>query len=98
MAILLVTRKNYNIASSLQSKGFRESHSSHIRLTFFIDGKKSSVFTFVSHGKKEISDGLMHQMARQVRLSHKQFCELVDCTMSEDELKEFYLKEKIVKS
>jgi len=93
----LGTRKNFNIASSLLKKGFRQTQSSHARLTFFIDGRKSSVFTFVSHGKKEISDGLMHQMARQVRLSHKQFCDLVDCSMTGDELREFYLREKIVK-
>jgi len=95
--MILGTRKNFQIAKSLSKKGFRESQSSHARLTFFIDGQKSSVFTFVSHGKKEISDGLMHKMARQVGLSHKQFCELVDCSMTGDELKEFYVKEKIVK-
>jgi len=97
MAILLGTRKNYNIAKALQRKGFRETQSSHARLTFFIDGQKSSVCTYVSHGKKEISDNLMHKMAQQVRLSNKQFCDLVDCSMSGDDLREFYIKEKIVK-
>lgn len=91
------TRKNYNIANSLLKKGFEEKQSSHTRLTYFIDGKKSSIFTVVSHGKKEISDDLMHKMAKQIKLSYKQFCDVVDCPMSKEELREFYLEEKIVK-
>lgn len=95
--MLLGTRKNTNIANSLLKKGFEEKHSSHVHLIFFIDGKKTSIFTFISHGKKEISDNLMHKMARQLRLSHKQFCELVDCSMNGEALKAFYLDEGIVK-
>lgn len=97
MAMRLGRRKNYNIANSLLKKGFEEKHSSHTHLIFFIDGKKTSLFTFISHGKKEISDELMHKMARQLKLSHKQFCELVDCSMSGQALKNFYLEEGIVK-
>jgi predicted RNA binding protein YcfA (HicA-like mRNA interferase family) len=93
----LGTRKNYNIANSLLNKGFEEKQSSHTRLIYFIDGKKSSIFTVVSHGKKEISDDLMHKMAKQMKLSYKQFCDVVDCPMSKEELREFYLEEKIVK-
>lgn len=92
----MATRKNYNIAKSLERKGFKETQSSHARLTFYVDGKKSSVFTFISHGKKEISDELMHKMARQVRLSYKQFCGVVDCSISGDDLKQYYLEQKII--
>jgi predicted RNA binding protein YcfA (HicA-like mRNA interferase family) len=95
--MLLGTRKNYIIANSLLKKGFEEKHLSHTHLIFFIDGKKTSIFTFISHGKKEISDDLMHKMARQLKLSHKQFCELVDCSMNEEALREYYLDEGIVK-
>lgn len=95
--MLLGTRKNYNIANSLLKKGFKEKHSSHTHLIYFIDGKKTSIFTFISHGKKEISDELMHKMAKQLKLSHEQFCELVDCSMSRETLREFYLDEGIVK-
>ena len=95
--MLLGTRKNYNIANSLLKKGFEEKHSSHTHLTYFIDGKKTSIFTFISHGKKEISDQLMHQMAKQLKISHEQFCELVDCSMGGETLREFYLDEGIVK-
>ncbi len=91
------TRKNYNIANSLLKKGFEEKQLSHTRLTYFIDGKKTSIFTVVSHGKKEISDDLMHKMAKQIKLSYKQFCDIVDCPMSKEDLREFYLEEKIVK-
>lgn len=95
--MLLGTRKNYNIANSLLKKGFKEKNTSHTHLIFFIDGKKTSIFTFISHGKKEISDELMHKMAKQLKLSHEQFCELVDCTMNGETLREFYLDERIVR-
>ena len=95
--MLLGTRKNYHIANSLLKKGFEEKHSSHAHLIFFIDGKKTSIFTFISHGKKEISNDLMHKMARQLKLSYKQFCELVDCSMNGETLMEYYLDEGIVK-
>ena len=39
----------------------------------------------------------MHKMAKQIKLSYKQFCDVVDCPMSKEELREFYLEEKIVK-
>ncbi len=93
----MVTRKNYNIANALLKKGFEEKQSSHTRLIYFIDGKKTSVFTVVSHGKKEIGDDLMHKMAKQINLSYKQFCDVVDCSMTKEALREFYLEEKIVK-
>jgi hypothetical protein len=97
MAMSLGTRKNYNIANSLQKKGFEEKQSSHTRLIYYIDGKKTSIVTFISHGKKEISDELMHKMARQINLSYKQFCDVVDCPMTKEALREFYLDEGIVK-
>ena len=68
-----------------------------MHLIFFIDGKKTSISTFVSHGKKEISDELMHKMARQLRLTHNQFCNLVDCSMSGKDLRDFYVTSKIVR-
>lgn len=90
------TRNNHNIANSLQKKGFEKKQSSHTHLIYFIDGKKTSLFTVVSHGKKEIGDGLMHQMAKQIKLPYKQFCDVVDCPMSKEKLREFYLEKKIV--
>ena len=95
--MLLGNRKNYDIANSLLKKGFEEKQASHRQMIIFINGQKTSIVTFISHGKKEISDELMHKMARQLRLSHKQFCELVDCSMNGETLKEFYLDEGIVK-
>ena len=55
--------------------------------TFFhlwVDGKKTRVYTKVSHGEKEIPDNLLGAMARQLNLNKKQFLELVDCPLTHD--------------
>jgi hypothetical protein len=42
--------------------------------------------TKTSHGStKDLGDGLLKEMARQVRISKVQFLDLVDCPMSRDQ-------------
>lgn len=78
--------KTARIRSSLQKKGFVASEGDH---TFFHyingDGKKTAVMTKISHGKSEISDPLIGQMAKQVNLSKNQFMDLVNCPLSKEE-------------
>jgi predicted RNA binding protein YcfA (HicA-like mRNA interferase family) len=67
------------IATGLQQKGFRLRDNDHSFFHLYVNGKKTSVYTKISHGEKEIHDGLLGTMARQVRLSRKQFNELIEC-------------------
>ena len=48
-------------------------------------GKKTDVMTCVSHGRRSenIGSGLIGKMARQCRLSKKDFLDLVDCPLDE---------------
>ena len=48
-------------------------------------GKKTIVRTKTSHGSREIDDNLLAQMAKQCKLSNKDFGLLVDCPLSRDE-------------
>lgn len=54
--------------SNMVSKGFRPREGDHTFLVFYKDGKKTCIFTKVSHGGsggRELDDHLIHQMAKQ---------------------------------
>ncbi len=71
------------VDKGLLKKGFVKSERDHTYYTFHTtSGVKTSVFTKVSHGAREISDNLLSKMSRQVRLSRSEFDELIDCTIS----------------
>jgi hypothetical protein len=50
-----------------------------------VDGKKTPIYTKISHGEREIRDKLLGVMARQLRLTRLQFLELIDCKLTEPE-------------
>jgi hypothetical protein len=81
---------NHRIQIALMRKGFSLKMSGHIKLTFRYNGRDTSIRTWVSHGKKEISDRLLGIMAEQIYLSHQQFEDLVDCTLGKCELAALY--------
>lgn len=76
------------VAAALTLKGFKRAEGDH---TFFIyyshAGKKTPVRTKTSHGSghKDISDNLVSQMAKQCKLTTKEFRDLVDCPLSRQE-------------
>jgi len=92
----MTSRNKNDIETSLQKKGFkREIHKkNHIVFRYFSsDGKKRRIITLLSHSGKSIGDPLLSQMARQCKLSKKEFLNLVDCTLNGPEYEEI-LKEK----
>src|SRR5579863_4648319 len=68
-----------DVAGGLESKGFRRENSKDVHYRLYVDGKKTVIYTMISHGEKEIHDGLLGTMARQVKLSRRQFNDLIDC-------------------
>lgn len=92
----MTTLKVRTVLSGLEKKGFLESKArarDHKFLIFYVNGKKTSIYTKVSHGSNEIDDYLINQMSIQVRLEKKQFIDLVSCPFSvEDYLKELTAK------
>lgn len=71
------------LVAGLTRKGFVRRENDHTFLHLYVGGRKTAIYTKVSHGAKEISDKLLGVMARQVRLSRQQFLALVDCRLSE---------------
>ena len=78
-------RKAREVITGLGKKGFRKRENDHTYLTLWVDGRKTAVWTKVSHGEKEIHDRLLAVMARQICLSRQQFLDLVDCPLTEVE-------------
>ena len=85
------------IETSLSKKGFVLKQSHHRFYTLYIDGKRTSIRTRLSHGAKEYDDHLLGQMSKQVKLTKEQVLELIDCPMSEERYKEILIDSGFVK-
>jgi predicted RNA binding protein YcfA (HicA-like mRNA interferase family) len=70
------------VAANLTSKGFTTLEGDHTFYRLYVDGKNTGIRTKISHGEKEIHDGLLAQMAKQTKLVKKEFLELVDCPLT----------------
>lgn len=77
--------KRRDVESSLTLKGFRRVEGDHAFFIYYSEtGGKSPVRTKTSHGSgnKDISDALISQMAKQCKLTSKDFVDLVTCPLS----------------
>ena len=74
-----------DVRGALAKKGFEDRQGDDVFYHLHVDGKKTKIWTKISHGAKEIHDRLLGAMARQLRLTGGQFRELVECPMSESD-------------
>jgi predicted RNA binding protein YcfA (HicA-like mRNA interferase family) len=83
----LSVRAKRDVEVALKKKGFKQDEGDHHWFFFWTaDGKKTTVRTKTSHGStKDLGDGLLKEMARQVRVSKVQFLDLIDCPMSREQ-------------
>jgi predicted RNA binding protein YcfA (HicA-like mRNA interferase family) len=77
--------KAREVIGGLEKKGFERRDGKDIFLHLKVNGLKTAVFTKVSQAEKEIHDGLLAAMARQLRLSRRQFDDLVRCPLDAPE-------------
>jgi hypothetical protein len=70
------------IRGALLKKGFAEMKSHHIFFHLYVDGRKTNVMTFHSHGAHECNDYLLGRMAKELRLSRAHLDDLIDCSLS----------------
>lgn len=75
-----------DVDASLRNKGFVHKEGDHdFYIYHTMDGLKTRIHTKTGHGKSfDISDHLLSQMARQVKLSSTEFKDLIDCPLSQD--------------
>ena len=78
-------RKQADVEKSLLNKGFQAGGGDHNYFFYYSKaGKKTIVRTKTSHGSREIDDNLLALMARNCKLSNKDFGLLIECPLSRD--------------
>lgn len=91
--------KTRDVKKALSSKGFKEKKErDHFYYFFYYKGKKTSVFTKISHAQREIGDNICSQMAKQTRLTNGQFRKFVDCHLTETAYIDTLIRGKVLDS
>ncbi len=80
------TYKTRVIESALSKKGFRKKESHHKKYTLYVNGKMTSIYTFVSHGTKDYGDNLLNKMKNQLYISREELNDLIDCPLKHEDL------------
>ncbi|MFC0513842.1 hypothetical protein ACFFGT_06515 [Mucilaginibacter angelicae] len=82
-------RKPLDIEKALLKKGFVKDGESHHRYYYLVvDGKKTDLYTYLSHGKNSVDYGpkLMGKVKNQLRFTDSNKAELfLDCPMSKEQ-------------
>lgn len=79
-------RRRDVVVSGLVRKGFEQSDGDHIFLFYRgLDGRKTAIRTKLSRGSSHrgVSDVILSQMAKQLRLTNKSLLALVDCSLDQ---------------
>ena len=78
-------RKTKDIKATLSSKGFKSEERDHSYFFLYVDDRKSSIRTKISHGSKEYGANLLSMVARQLHLSNSQLYDFLDCPLGHEE-------------
>lgn len=78
------TRPAADVERALLDKGMERDDTHHHMFRKTVEGV-TRIVTRISHGATEIDDGLGKLMANQCCLQLREFWDLVDCPLSEDE-------------
>ncbi len=83
----MAVRSKRDVEAGLKKKGFRQADGDHHWFVYWtVEGKKTTVRTKTSHGAtKDLGDGLLNEMSRQLRIGKPQFLGLVDCPVDQHE-------------
>lgn len=78
------------LRKQLNRKGFEQKSGKQDHITYFlhINGRKTSVFVFWSHGDRELSEGIQGYIRREMHLTKKQFDSFVDCSLGKNQYAE----------
>jgi len=89
-----MTVKSSKLQKALSAKGFQKSTSKHHHkfYIFYCDGKKTDIYTFISHGANhDISPAILSKIKKQLLLdSMGQLMDLIECPLTKDDLERIY--------
>lgn len=82
------SRSKTKVIGSLEKKGFKATREKkHTHYVYFdLQNKLTTITTSISHNsKKDLGTPLISSMASQVKLTKNQFCQFVDCDLSQQQ-------------
>jgi len=79
--------KREDIKTALCKKGFIGKPGDHNYFHLYVDGKRSNVFTYLSHGSgyREYGDELIDCVKDEMRITKPEFLRFIDCALNGDE-------------
>lgn len=92
-------RDKRQVESSLSAKGFIIANTDHTCFIYHTkDGLKSRIKTKTSFGArpKQIAGDLLGKMARQCQLNKKQFLNLIDCPLSQEDYEKILIENNLL--
>ena len=87
------------VEQALESKGFMRRERAHVFFLYHTrGGLKTSVRTMTSHGNSgaDIDNQLIATMARQCKISRKNFERLIDCSLSQEAYENLLIDKGII--
>jgi len=72
------------LRAALEKKGFKRRNGHHTFYTLYVNGKKTSIRTKISHGSRDYGPNLLRQIGRQLRLSSRDLEDFVKCPLTEE--------------
>jgi len=63
-----------------------------------MNGKITSVHTFLSHGQKEYSPDLLAKMKNQLHLSGKEFTNLIQCPLTGEQYLQLLIERGVIEN
>jgi hypothetical protein len=70
------------LINALLRKGFEKVETHHTMLWFVVQGRRTSIHTWVSHGQRKLDDRLLRLIGRELHLSRAELLKFVECQMS----------------
>ncbi|CAA9316081.1 MAG: hypothetical protein AVDCRST_MAG93-5502 [uncultured Chloroflexia bacterium] len=80
----MTVRRARDVRQALLDKGMESNDNHHVMYRKTVEGV-TQIVTRISHDAKNIDDGLGGMMAKQCCLKLKEFWELVDCSLTEED-------------
>ena len=93
----MASYKTSEFEKALETKGYKRDNTHHQMFWYYLDGKKSSVHTRMSHNEREFDDGLFGQRRKQLGLTTKQqLIDFIECPLTADQYRQHLIDNDLV--